>query len=92
MFTSTISLSTKDASRFIKRLCKHFSHKVEVEFDESSGHVNFPLGECNMEAADNTLQFDIKAANEEDLEKIQHVISSHSDQFARNESFEWKWL
>jgi|SRR5690625_3671901 len=92
MYTSSITLSTSEASRFIKRLCKHFSHKVNVEFDESSGHVDFPMGLCDMKATDNTLTFEVKADDKEKLQKVQQVISSHADQFARNEPFEWEWM
>lgn len=92
MYTSIITLSTTDASRLIKRLCKHFSHKVEAKFDASSGHVDFPIGECDMKANDNTLTFEVQTNDEENLQKVQQVISSHADQFARDESFEWQWL
>ena len=91
MYTSITSLPTNEASRLIKRLCKHFSHKVDVEFDESSGHVDFPMGSCNMKASDDTLTFDIQADNPENLQKVQQVISSHADKFARDESLEWEW-
>jgi hypothetical protein len=92
MHTSETTLSTTEASRLIKRLCKHFSHKVDVKFDTSNGHVDFPLGECDMKATDSTLIFTVQADNEEKIQKIQKVISSHADQFARNESFDWQWL
>lgn len=91
MYTSSITLSTNEASRFIKRLCKHFSHKVDVEFDESSGQVDFPMGACDMKATNDTLTFEVQADDEEKLQKVQQVISSHADQFARDESFEWEW-
>jgi len=88
---STITLSTENASRLIKRLCKHFSHKVEVNFDETHGEVDFPFGECEMEATDKTLTFTLQAEDEEGLQRGQKVVSDHADQFARDEQLQWNW-
>src|SRR3546814_15534932 len=34
-------IPTRDGSRLIKRLCTHWAHKLQVQFDESQAHVPF---------------------------------------------------
>src|SRR3546814_5348318 len=34
-------IPTRDGSRLIKRLCTHWAHKLQVQFDERQAHVPF---------------------------------------------------
>jgi len=34
--------STEHASLYLKKLCRHFSHKVETEFDTTRAGFSFP--------------------------------------------------
>ena len=40
--TATAVVPTASASRYLQQLCKHWSHNMAVEFDETNGRVVFP--------------------------------------------------
>ncbi|WP_082802367.1 DUF2218 domain-containing protein [Falsihalocynthiibacter arcticus] len=39
MFTSNAKFTSERASGYLQQLCKHFGHKIEVQFDPKSGPV-----------------------------------------------------
>ena len=41
---------TANASRYLQRLCKHWSHKFPVEFDTERGTAPFPDATCAFAA------------------------------------------
>ena len=47
---SEARVATAAAQRYIKRLCKHFAHKVEATHTENHGRAEFPFGDCEMTA------------------------------------------
>lgn len=70
------------ASRYLQRLCKHFGHKVEVEFDERKGHIALSMGACDLEAVDSDLMMRASAENVWGLARLEHVVESHLERFA----------
>jgi hypothetical protein len=42
MAPSTARIPTAHASKYLKQLCKHWSHKLEVELGDDAGTVRFP--------------------------------------------------
>ncbi len=53
--------STEHASLYLKKLCRHFGHKVEAEFDDHQGRIQFPFGSCELTADATTLQLHCQA-------------------------------
>ena len=51
MFEAVSRVSTDKASRYLAQLCKHFAHKVSVEWSEDKGEVDFGMGRCDLEAS-----------------------------------------
>ena len=39
---------SKKAGRYLAQLCKHFAHKVPVDWDETQAEVDFGFGNCRM--------------------------------------------
>ncbi|WP_424934100.1 DUF2218 domain-containing protein [Amaricoccus macauensis] len=87
-FSDTGTFSTPQASKYLQQLCKHFGHKVDVTFDETSGNVAFPMGPATLEATNGTLQITVTGTAPEDIEKGREVIDSHLARFAFREEFE----
>ena len=42
MFETTARVPTANGSRYLQQLCKHWSHKLNVEFTPEAGTVVFP--------------------------------------------------
>lgn len=78
---------TANASKYLKQLCKHFGHKVEVTFDERQGQVALAPGPVTLEARDSELLVTVSALDAEGLATARRVIDSHLERFAFREGF-----
>jgi hypothetical protein len=86
MASSQARVSTDRPERYLTQLCKHFSHKLPVEFTDSEGKLTFSSGVCHLRAESGTLVLDATAADAESLDRTEDVVARHLVRFgARNE-------
>ena len=45
------NVPTANGSKYMQQLCKHWSHKLEVELSEQRGVVKFPTAVATFDAA-----------------------------------------
>ena len=93
MASQTARVPTANAGKYIQQLCKHWSHKLEVDFDAEHGTVKFPDAVAEMKATPDALEVVLTAADEATVDRFKPVISSHLDRFAFREaplSFDWQ--
>lgn len=79
--------ATENGSKYLQQLCKHFGHKIEVEYTEATGTCSFDFGTANMKSDEKglTVRFDLDSA---DAFNVAHdVIDSHLVKFAFREDF-----
>ncbi|ATN33673.1 hypothetical protein ACO34A_07610 [Rhizobium sp. ACO-34A] len=84
---------TESGWKYVQQLCKHWSHKLEVELGEKSGIVRFSEAVATMSADDTALTVELEAVSPEVLERMKGVVSSHLDRFAFREAplpFDWR--
>jgi hypothetical protein len=67
------------------------AEQVRVEWSETDGTVSFPRGQCAMQATSDALVLRAEAADEETLQFIQDLITSHLDRFSRREHLTVAW-
>ena len=91
MKTSSTTIRTTEASSYIRKLCKHFAHKIKVTYDEKEGIAEFPFGRALMTAGSETLRFDISSDTFEGIRQIKYVLVTHLEKFAFRESLEIGW-
>ena len=89
MTQSTSQVQTPKASQYLQQLCKHFGHKVPVEFDELNGSITLPFGTCLLRARDTELFLAVEGP---DTAKLEQVIGSHLERFAFREPLNVTWL
>lgn len=90
--TETVAIvTTENASRYLQQLCKHFAHKVDVEFTPETGTVTLPFGTCNLtaDARQLVLKGTSKASN---LPRLEAFLGSHLARFAfrENPTIDWQ--
>jgi len=96
MMTMTVAASvpTEHGSRYLQQLCKHWSHKLTVEFNADAGSVTFPNGAIvTMTAQPPVLDVRIALPADGDADQMQKVVASHLDRFAFREAplaFDWR--
>ena len=89
---SEAHVETPTPRRYIKRLCKHFAHKVEATYTEKHGRAEFPFGSCEMTAEPGVLILHAEAGDEAALERVQDVTARHLEAFAEGrESLAVTW-
>jgi hypothetical protein len=92
MPTAKASVPTANAAKYLQQLCKHWSHKLEVELSERKGVVRFPATVVWFDAGDDALLVTIEGAAREEVERMKGVVASHLDRFAFREAplkFDW---
>jgi len=88
---SRAEIATSSGAKLINRLCKHWSHKLEVEHSEQDAKIVFASGTCLMHAEPDRLLVSIETLEEEHLDQLEGVVESHLMRMAKDESLEIVW-
>jgi hypothetical protein len=91
MPTCFAAVETTNASKYLVQLCKHFAHKVEVDYDQVHARVEFPPGRCMMTADGGTLSFYCRSEKDKGIAVMQHIIVDHLVRFAWREEVTFDW-
>ncbi len=93
MSRETAQVPTSNGARYLQQLCKHWSHKLDVQMTENEGIVRFPSAVATMKAGTDALTVTVEAEDDETLQRMKGVVASHLDRFAFREAplpFDWK--
>lgn len=93
MSRETAQVPTVNGARYLQQLCKHWSHKLDVQLTENEGIVHFPSAVATMKAEADRLRVTVEAQDDETLQRMKGVVASHLDRFAFREAplpFDWK--
>ena len=92
MITETARVPTTNGAKYLQQLCKHWSHRLEVELSGDTGTVRFPDAMARMTADADALTVTVEAAGEATVERMKSVVARHLDRFAFHEAplpFAW---
>jgi hypothetical protein len=89
--SSTADVSAAKPAAYMRQLCKHFGHKTEASFGDSSGEIRFDFGHCALHAGDGVLTLRVTAQGSENLERMERVIGSHLERFGRRDGLSVSW-
>lgn len=85
-------IKTDKASRYLQQLCKHWSHKLTVEFNEESGFVKFSSCQLNLIAKEDLLTLELVGNEDTDMDRMKDVVERHLDRFAwREGGLKYNW-
>lgn len=77
-FSSTATFPLSDPMRLIRRLCKHWAHKITTKYSDQEGFVDFGDHKtAKLYATNGTITIKIKTPTSNDLKTIQNVVESH---------------
>ncbi len=91
MATIRARVPTKNASRYLQQLCKHWSHKFAVEFDPAHGVIHLPNTECILDAEQGALALALHASDPDVLPRMSGVVADHLKRFAFREDLDVAW-
>lgn len=90
--SSNGSAATRNGSRYLQQLCKHWSHKGEVEFTPEAGTIAFPNGNSlTLKAHSDSLNMQVTVPDDVDLAHFQDVVDRHIIRFAFREDLVINW-
>lgn len=86
MPSSQTRVTTPLASQYLQQLCKHWGHKLKVEFTPEKGRVEFAPGRvAHFEAVRSDLRLRVEANDEAELRHTEGVVINHLKRFAFRE-------
>lgn len=86
MQTSRTRVPTSLGSRYLQQLCKHWGHKLEVEFTPEAGSIRFDDSRmCRLAADETGLEIMVEAGDTERLQHTERVVIEHLKRFAFKE-------
>lgn len=92
MPVSTSIVATAHASKYLQQLCKHWSHRLAVEFTAEHGRVAFSdTAEVTLEADPDALHLSLSVAEPAQLERYEAVVADHLKRFAFREELQITW-
>jgi hypothetical protein len=91
MTQSTARIHTEYASRYLQQLCKHFAHKIPVEFTRTDGRIDFDGNACVLKADGDVLTITVEAADNAAVERLQDVVVRHLERFAFRDKPDMTW-
>lgn len=107
MLTAEAHLQTTKASRYLVQLCQHatkFSHRLrhlhatrqrpevlDVDWSDTHGVLNLSWGKCTLDADPTRLTVRVEADNEEDLRRVQDIVTADLERFGRRDRVTVAW-
>ena len=85
-------ISTPHAKKYMTQLCKHWSHKYDVNLNEKDGTADLPGGLVMFVANDVSLEVKLIPKEETNLLRMKNVVADHLNRFAfRGAPLPIKW-
>jgi pimeloyl-ACP methyl ester carboxylesterase len=105
--TAEARIQTTNASRYLVQLCSHatkFSHRLRrlhgggsrpeilgVDWTDTHGTLDLSWGKCTLDADPATLTVLVDAADEENLLRVQDIITADLERFGRRDGVTVTW-
>lgn len=91
MFETQSVVTTPEADRLVRRLCKHWGHKFSVRTDERGGYIDFGDACCELVATDAALTITLRYQKEQ-ASPLETVVAEHLQRFvSAGQTLEFTW-
>ena len=84
-------VKTQFGQSYMKRLCRHWGHKVSVELNENDALIQLPFGPCRILVDDTTMTLEIDVSSEWPVERAERMVGSHLVRMANKDDPEVIW-
>jgi hypothetical protein len=91
MMTSTADVPTAHASSYLRQLCRHWSHKFPVEFNDQHGRIELPSALCTVDAEPANLSVKLEIQDGENQIRIEQVVAEHLQRFGFRDQLVFHW-
>jgi len=87
-------VATPNGGKYVRQLCRHWSHKLETHVEGDTGTVTFPTAVAAMAADGEGISISIEGDDRAQVEQLTDVVARHIDRFAFREApltYDWAW-
>lgn len=92
MLVSETRVPTQAASRYLQQLSKHWSHKFDVSYTETTSTIPFAEDrKAELVAEPDHLLIKLTVVDESSRDRMQKVIEDHLNRFAFKETLAYDW-
>ncbi|KRV76346.1 DUF2218 domain-containing protein [Pseudomonas citronellolis] len=85
MFRSEADILMEAPARCLLRLCRHWSHKFQVELNETQGRIDFCPAGCELLVIEGGLRVRVQTPDEGELDQLLEVVAEHLRRMAGND-------
>ena len=91
MKISAADVPTEHATSYLRQLCRHWSHRFPVTFDDAHGRIELPAALCELDAQPASLQVRLEMGDDADQERLEGVVAEHLQRFGFKEQLVFDW-
>ncbi len=85
-------VTTTSAQVYLRKLCRHFAHKVPATLTGDQGIIEFPFGRCRIDTRPEQIGFSIDVAQPGQLATAEQVVTDHLLRMARGDDLFLHWV
>lgn len=74
---TTSTVKTAFGEPYLKRLCRHFAHKIPASIDGQQSVLEFPFGMCRIDVDDEQMRIRIEVEDPDNLDRAEKVVADH---------------
>ncbi|MYM62348.1 DUF2218 domain-containing protein [Pseudomaricurvus sp. HS19] len=90
MRTHTL-VKTQFGELYLRKLCRHFAHKVPATVTGAQGLIEFPFGRCRIYAGADHMSLTVELLDREQAPNAEDVVGSHLQRMASKEELDVQW-
>lgn len=85
------TVKTEFGELYLKKLCRHFAHRVPATIVENQGRIEFPFGPCRIDVDSKQMQISMDVNEEQLMEKAESVVGEHLLRMANKDEPVVEW-
>ena len=88
---SQATVETRYGASYLKRLCRHFAHKVPAVIDGAQGRIELPFAFCRIDTDDEYMRFHLDIDDVDKADLAEQVITDHLLRMANKDQPGVRW-
>lgn len=88
---SEAKVATRHGELYLKKLCRHFAHKVPATIVGHQGRIDLPYGYCRIDAGEDHMLLHLDIEKDDDVCLAEQVISDHLLRMANKDTPSVRW-
>lgn len=88
---SQAKVATQHGELYLKKMCRHFAHKVPTTILGHQGRIDLPFGRCRIDTGEDHMLLHLEIENADDVGRAEEVITDHLLRMANKDAPSVQW-